>query len=106
MPIRSGVPIPLSSCPDGPWSGNGNNLYYHVPFWVGFKVDQAYIQGGDTECRQTPGNPLLVTPDPPGKVGCLKGWFVAMYDAQDPGSIGIGQIPAGSDLPLAVTLIN
>jgi hypothetical protein len=96
---------PPSSCPSYPtWSGNGNNLYYHIPFWVGFKLDHAYVQGGDVQCRQAPGSPLLANPDPPGKVGCLKGWFVAQYTA--PGEIGIGVIPPDANQPLGVTLVN
>jgi hypothetical protein len=89
---------------DAEWSGNGNNLYYHIPFWVGFKLDQAYTQGSDLECRQAPGTPQLVNPQPPGKVGCLKGWFVAYHGA--PGSINIGPIAPGADVPMTVTLIN
>jgi len=89
---------------DAEWSGNGNNLYYYVPFWIGFKVDQAYTQGGDTECRTSPGTPVLVNPQPPGKVGCLKGWFVAQFTA--PGAINIGPINPGADVPMTVTLIN
>jgi len=82
----------------------GNNLYYHIPFWVGFKLDQAYTQGGDTECQAGPGAPALVNPEPPGKVGCLKGWFVAQYTA--PGSVNLGTIQPGADVPMRVTLIN
>jgi hypothetical protein len=101
-------PDPTSDCTGPPpypeWSGNGNNLYYHVPFWVGFKLDQAYTQGGDTECWTGPGSPPLVNPEPPGKVGCLKGWFVAQFTA--PGAVSIGPIAPGADVPMTVTLIN
>ena len=98
-------PNPPSDCPSfSTWSGNGNNLYYHIPYWVGFKLDVAYTQGGDVECGQAPGAPLLLNPDPPGKVGCLKGWFVDRFDA--PGPIGLHPIGPGSLEPLVVTLVN
>ena len=103
-PEPDGQP-PDPGCPSFPdWSGMGNNLHYHIPFWVGFKLDQAYTQGGDTECQAGPGSPALVGPEPPGKVGCLKGWFVAQFTA--PGSVNLGTIPPGADIPMRVTLIN
>jgi hypothetical protein len=101
---RSDLPdsSPPSACPQGLWSGNGNNLYYHIPFWVGFLLDEAHTQGGDAECGDPPGTPQL---NPPGHgVSCLKGWFVEMIPA--PGSIGIGTIAPGADVPMSVTLIN
>lgn len=98
-------PDPLSDCPTFPtWSGNGDNLYYHIPWWVGFKLDQAYTGGDDPECGEAPGSPLLENPDPPGKVGCLKGWFVDLFTA--PGAINIRPIAPGEAVPLTVTLIN
>ena len=54
--------------------GNGNNLYYHVPYWVGFKLDEAHVQGGDNECSEPPGH--AAAGGQGGGVGCLKGWFV------------------------------
>ncbi len=86
------------------WSGNGNNLYYHVPFWVGFKLDAAYTGGADPECQAGPGKPFLVQPQPPGKVGCIKGWFVDRYD--EPGPIGLAPINPGDQVRMAVTLID
>lgn len=101
-------PRPRSDCTGPPafpeWSGNGNNLYYHVPYWIGFKLDGAFTGGNDPECGETPGSPLIENPDPPGKVGCLKGWFVAQFSA--PGSISIRPISPGETAPLRVTLIN
>ena len=84
-------------------SGVGNNNYYHVPFWIGFKLDQAYIQGADVECEAGPGSPALVNPDS-GKYGCLKGWFVWLFD--EPGPIGLGQINPGDEVSLAIALID
>jgi hypothetical protein len=69
---------------DAEWSGMGNNLYFYVPIWLGFKIDQAHTQGGDRECREPFGTPVLITPDPPGKIGCLKGWFVNLNTGQGP----------------------
>jgi hypothetical protein len=96
---------PVTDCPSYPdWSANGNNLDYHIPFWVGFKIDAAYVQGGDSECQQAPGAPRLVGPQPPGKVGCLKGWFVELID--EPGPIGLSEIGRGDDVPLTIGLIR
>lgn len=93
---------PPSACPQGLWSGSGDNLYYHIPFWVGFLLDEAQVQGGDAECGQPPGSPQL---NPPGHgVSCLKGWFVELIPG--PGSVGIGPIAPGADVPMQVTLIN
>ena len=102
-------PDPTSDCPSFPtWSGMGNNLHYHIPFWIGFKLDHAYTQGNDVECQAGPGSPVMVPPYPPGVgggfPGCLKGWFVAYFPA--PGSVGIGPINPGEVQNLAVTLIN
>ena len=101
-------PNPASACTGPPafpqWSGNGGNLYYHVPYWIGFKLDGAFTGGNDPECGELPGSPLLENPDPPGKVGCLKGWFVAQFNA--PGPISIRPIGLGDDAVLTVTLIN
>ena len=99
---------PTTTCTGPPafpeWSGNGNNLYYHVPYWIGFKLDGAFTGGNDPECGEPEGSPLIENPDPPGKVGCLKGWFVAQFSA--PGSISIRPISPGENVPLRVTLIN
>jgi hypothetical protein len=89
---------------DEEWSGNGDNLYYYVDFWIGFKLDKAYTQGGDVECRAAPGSPPLVSPTPPGKVGCLKGWLVSRYTG--PGSVSLGAISPGSNAPLQIVLVN
>ncbi|HJT64737.1 MAG TPA: Tad domain-containing protein [Candidatus Limnocylindria bacterium] len=94
---------PTTDCSTYPdWSGVGNTLNYHIPYWIGFKIDQANVQGGDNECSQAPGTPLLVGQG--GQVGCLKGWFVDRFDA--PGPIVIGPIAPGSNVPMTVTLIN
>jgi hypothetical protein len=89
---------------DTEWSGNGNNLYYHIPFWVGFKLNHAYVQGGDSECKAGPGSPVLVSPVPAGKVGCLKGWFVAKYGA--PGPVVTGVVDPTAPVPTGVLLVE
>ncbi|MGH2489244.1 MAG: pilus assembly protein TadG-related protein [Candidatus Limnocylindria bacterium] len=101
-------PDPTSACAGPPafpeWSGNGDNLYYHVPYWIGFKLDGAFTGGDDPECGEPEGSPLIENPDPPGKVGCLKGWFVDRFSA--PGPISIRPIGLGETAPLRVVLIN
>lgn len=96
---------PVTDCPSHPtWSGMGNLLHYHIPYWIGFKLDGAFTGGNDPECAAPPGSPELDNPDPPGKVGCLKGWFVDQFAA--PGPITIRSIGTGDDALLTVTLIN
>jgi len=111
------LPIHTNTCSDQPadddptcdplddeWSGTGDNLYYHVPIWLGFKLDQAHTKGGDDECTEAPGTPVLVQPDPPGKVGCLKGWFVDINTG--PGPITIGDIDPGDPVSTGILLIE
>jgi hypothetical protein len=82
-------------CPDGPWSGVGNNTYYHIPYFTGFMVDRAYDKNND--CNSGVGQPY---PGGNGSNGCMKGWFVKLVlqgpvsgpasgNPQDPGAIGI-----------------
>ena len=78
-------------------SGNGDNFYYHVPKFVGFMLDRAYIQGSNnSRCNLAPGKPFV---GGNGATGCFKGWFVREIlqgpvvsggtGPQDPGVIGI-----------------
>lgn len=93
---------PPSACPQGDWSGNGNNLYYHVPYWAGFKLDGAYTGGNDPECDEAPGSPFA---GGNGATGCLKGWFVSIIPA--PGPITVGPItPGNSGALLGIVLVN
>jgi hypothetical protein len=55
-------------------AGNGTNLWYHVPRFTRFLIDEVHIQGNDhPECNTTPGSPPV---GGNGSIGCLKGWFV------------------------------
>jgi hypothetical protein len=93
----------LNPCPEGIWTGGeGDSLYYGVPFWVGFVLDEAHVQGGDSECEDPPGTPQLENPG--GAVGCIKGWFVERL--APPTDVGIGDINPGDDIDIAVVLIN
>jgi hypothetical protein len=101
-PSPESVDEVLTPCPEGPWSGEGENTSYGVPFWVAFIVDEAFVQGSDSECEEAPGNPQLQ--DPSGLTGCLKGWFVERIGPPD--SVTIGDVNPGDDVDLGITLIN
>ena len=88
-------------CPGGNWTGNGNNVHYHIPYWVGFKLDGAFTQGNDAECNQLPGAPFS---GGNGATGCLKGWFVSKVIA--PGPISTVVINPGDPVALAIALID
>ena len=87
---------------DVEWSGNGNNNYFHMLFWIAFKFDQAHVSGSDNECEQPQGTPQMVNPG--GGVGCLKGWIVGRFDA--PSSVIIGPINQGDPVRTSVTLVE
>jgi hypothetical protein len=54
--------------------GNGSNLWYHIPRFAKFFLDEAHIGGGNhNECNSTPGGPPV---GGNGSIGCFKGWFV------------------------------
>jgi hypothetical protein len=90
-------------CPEGDWSGDGSGLYYLAKYWVGFMIDQAYVQGDNrTECNSPPGTPSGSAGS--GATSCVKGWFVAKYEA--PGSMGIGNLTPGEPRPMGVLLVE
>ncbi len=90
-------------CPEGDWSGEGSNTYFHAEYWVGFMVDQAYVQGSNTaECNAAPGSPAGAAGS--GGTSCLKGWFVAKYEA--PGTMGIGDLTPGEPKPMGILLVE
>lgn len=93
---------PITACDTYPeWSAAGNNLHYHIPYWLGFKLDGAFTQGNDAECNQAPGNPPA---GGNGATGCLKGWFV---DEQGPpGPIVPTPINPGDPVSLGVSLVR
>lgn len=54
--------------------GDGSNLWYHIPRFAMFLLDEAYVQGSNfPQCNQPPGQPLV---GGNGSTACLKGWFV------------------------------
>ncbi len=97
--------VPTSGLlPDCTDPGNGNNLYYHIPKFAGFLLDQAYIQGNNRPaCNSAPG--ITVTPPAGGNGGtsCLKGWFVR-YVTQGP--VGAYDPTQDAGAALGVQLIH
>ena len=87
---------------DGEWSGNGNNNFYHMNFWIGFKLDEANTSGSDTPCETAPGQPMMVNPG--GGLGCLKGWIIDRYDS--PGAIVLGPIDPSDPVTTGIVLIE
>ena len=54
--------------------GNGDNLYYHIPRFADFYLDEAFIQGNNhPECNSGKGTPYV---GGNGSTSCFKGWFV------------------------------
>lgn len=91
----------LSDCPAGQ-QGVGNNTWYHIPTFVGFHLDQAYIQGSNNAaCNSAPGAPPV---DGNGSNGCLKGWFTKQLPA--PGTINLQKIDSSNPGLLGVQLIR
>ena len=106
IPIHDGVcsydPGDVAVCPEGQWDGEGNNVWYHVDVWMGFVIDQVHTQGGDRECEEPAGNPVMSGAS--GRTGCLKGWF---HFFQETGPIEIVDlVPGANQDPLAIGLIN
>jgi Putative Flp pilus-assembly TadE/G-like len=94
---------PDPPCPEGDWSGVGDNTYYQTAYFVGFMLDQAYIQGNDTvECNSPPGSPTGTAGS--GATSCIKGWFVDKFEA--PGTVGVGDLTPGEPVPMGVTLVE
>lgn len=83
-------------------SGGGNNIYYHVVYFLGFALDQAYVQGNNNPlCNSAPGLPI---PGGNGGTGCLKGWGTVV--AQGPGTVTSSPGPGGPGTPLRIQLIK
>ncbi|HEX5039094.1 MAG TPA: Tad domain-containing protein [Candidatus Limnocylindria bacterium] len=102
-PLNDIVPPSPNPCPEGDWSGQGSNTYYLARYWVGFMLDQAYIQGSNvSECNSPPGSPSGVAGS--GATSCLKGWFVDKFEA--PGTIGIGDLSPGAPQPMGIVLVE
>ena len=77
------VPMFDATCRDVPSSGlpadctdpgDGNNLWYHIPRFAKFLLDEVHVAGGNSdECNQGPGAPPV---GGNGSTSCFKGWFV------------------------------
>jgi len=77
------VPMFDATCRDVPSTGlpadctdpgNGSNLWYHIPRFAKFLLDEAFIQGSDhPDCNAEPGGPPV---GGNGSTSCFKGWFV------------------------------
>ncbi|CAN5624832.1 hypothetical protein BH24ACT15_BH24ACT15_31680 [soil metagenome] len=77
------IPMFDSTCRDVPSSGlpadctdpgNGNNLWYHIPQFAAFLLDDAHIQGDNRPaCQNPPGLPLN---GGNGSTSCIDGWFI------------------------------
>jgi hypothetical protein len=77
------VPMFDSTCRDVPSTGlpadctdpgSGSNLWYHIPRFTRFLLDEVHVQGGNNpECNSEPGGPPV---GGNGSIGCVKGWFV------------------------------
>lgn len=79
---------------------NGNNTWYHIPFFAGFALDRTYTQGNNSpECNAAPGLPFS---EGTGGTGCFKGWF---RHTAGPGPVVINP-GAGPGSPTGVQLIK
>jgi len=100
LPVFGTPPFP-GVCAGNP-SGGGANRHYHVPYFIGFILDHAYVQGSNfPACNAAPGGPL---PGGNGSGGCLKGWFARVVEA--PGPVSANPGGAGDATPLSVQLIK
>lgn len=100
-PVFPGPTGPFPGECSGNPSGGGANRYYHIPYYIGFIMDEAYVQGNNfPECNVPPGGPL---PLGNGSGGCLKGWISII--AGPPGPVGSAPPGGNPDAPLGVQLI-
>jgi len=85
---------PTAECTD-PQTPTGNNVWYHIPQFVAFKVYASYVQGSNVaQCSASPGVPLL-TNTTSGFIGCIKGWFTEII-TQGPISLNNDPLPGDS----------
>lgn len=103
-PDFSGTPPFPGQCTSNP-SGGGANRHYHIPFFIGFVLDKAYVQGSNfPACNAPPGGPPTGPfPGGNGSGGCLKGWFARVILPPGPVS-GIGS--GGTASPITTQLIK
>ncbi|HEX5825768.1 MAG TPA: Tad domain-containing protein [Candidatus Limnocylindrales bacterium] len=82
--------------------GGGNNIYYHIKYFLSFALDHAYVQGNNNPpCNAAPGTPI---PGGNGGTGCLKGWGVEV--SYGPGTVSANPGPGGAGSPLRIQLIK
>jgi len=82
--------------------GNGNNTFYHVPYFLGFHLFATYTSGNNSApCNSAPGAPLI---QGNGSNGCFKGWVTRIVAA--PGSVSVNPQPGSPATPLSITLIK
>jgi hypothetical protein len=82
--------------------GTGTNTWYHIPSFANFKLDYAYISGGDRkECEKPFGAPYV---SGNGANGCIKGWWVVAVPG--PGTINPGGVTPSTSNQLGVQLIK
>jgi hypothetical protein len=91
----------LTDCPSGE-IGVGNNTWYHIPSFGGFKLDYIYLTGANRKaCDDPPGQPYVTGN---GANGCLKGWWT--IPVPGPGAIDLGQVSPSTTNRLGVQLIK
>lgn len=98
LPVFGTPPFP-GECAGNP-SGGGALRHYHVPYFIGFIMDDAEVQGSNASCDVPPGGPL---PGGNGSGGCLKGWIARIVAG--PGSVS-GSGSGGSASPLSTQLVR
>jgi len=81
----SGLP---ADCTD---PGNGSNIWYHIPQFAAFLLDDSHIQGNNaTVCNSAPGLPLG---GGNGSTTCIDGWFVSFVTVGPVGPVtGCGPV--------------
>lgn len=98
---RSYPGSPTAQCSD-PQPPNGNNLWYHIPQFVAFKIYRTYVQANNiAQCSTLPGQPPVVNATS-GFIGCFKGWFTQIITQ---GPISLDSDPQAGD-SVGLTLIR
>ncbi len=85
--------------------GNGNNIWYHIPQFAAFLLDDAHIQGDNGPvCDSAPGLPLG---GGNGATDCIDGWFVSIISVGPVGPVrGCAGPGACPELMLGTQLVR